>query len=67
MEEGSATIKILKKSSLVNSKMGSLKEWVSFTLQVEITIWENLNSIKRMEGVCISGRANNQIFMKVSS
>lgn len=64
MAKGYVITRIHKKSSLDNSKMGSWKAWVNCTLPVVITIWDSLNLIKRMEGVCINGQASSQICMK---
>jgi len=61
-----AITRIRRKSFMENLKMANSKGKDNFILQVEIIIWVNLSSTKKMEGGCINGLANNPIYMKVN-
>ena len=67
MEKDSVIIKIRKKSSMENSKMGNWKAKVNFILLVEIIILVSSNSIKKMGVGYTNGLEKNPIFIKDNS
>jgi hypothetical protein len=62
-----ASLRVPIKSFLENSIMDSCKGKGSCTSQLEITIWENLGSIRKKEEVYITGQGNRAMFIKDSS